>query len=443
MRTLLMPALYETVILGSTQACISGLEMLSKHQDICRWVRKLAVRPNYYLAWPKSDTFIDEDGIADLLKDIVHRGWLHRLHTFDWDGRELAPSALWLGLRDHCPELSTVYANVGNRSVAEDNALFTFRNLKAFSFTVRHGLDSDVLSPAQEPLPDALWTMLKENCPDLEELNMCSFSPTSRLFDVSPITSARWPSLKCLVLGSFGYDSEWPFALNCDMDEVNEWVGKHEALELMRFVWNCRRWLSPSEVPALPCTRLELYSGLFQQIPIRSAATLTSLDLTMEPMMDDRVEELCTVLQLLTKLESLDIWLHSEHVDDVLDACPAMKEFHFMSTAKGDWAKKLCNVLAPPGRVPSLRVFSVTQPYNAKWGRGRMAKTAAAIAKANRRLEQVNLRWVREKCKGYLKHDGRYEVQRSPDGKATLAAWERGFYLFGRTFSREFKCPLY
>lgn len=462
MRSLLMPVLYDNISLGSTNSCESALRMMSERPDVCKWIRKLSIRPNYYLAWPKDDRQIDEHWVAQRIAYIADRGWLHALFVFDWDGRELAPDCLWDALRDgyvvtpfvfisaldatnRCPVLHTVYSNVGYGPIDANSSLFTFRNLRAFSFTIRHGLEASaaerLLSPELEHLPQAMWDMLVDHCPNLQELNVCSFSPTIRLLDVSPVVTGHWPDLKCLVLGCFGYDDANPqLELNCDMDTVTEWVGKHEKLHVLRFVWSFRRWMSPDDLPLLPSVPLEFYAGLYQQIPL-SSSSLTTLDLSMEPIADDRVAVLCPILRTLNNLEDLDIWLQvtsADFVGAILGACPKLKAFHYMSTARGDAVKGLEGLLVI--HVPLLQTLSLTQGYNFRWRKGKMVKVAAGIARMNERVEVIHLRWVQKRCKGFLKQDGRYEVVKS---MRALAAWERGFSLMGRVFSRQFNYPLH
>lgn len=72
--------------------------MLFERPDICRYIRKLAVRPNYYLAWPKANERLDEDWVVDMLLKIAENMAL--LHTFDWDGLEMPNDRLWIALRN-------------------------------------------------------------------------------------------------------------------------------------------------------------------------------------------------------------------------------------------------------------------------------------------------------------------------------------------------------
>ena len=92
-----MPALYDTVTLKSSKECKSTLEMLKTRGDICGYIRKLALRPNYYLAWPKRDDDLSEVWVAEMV-EIISKDF-KMLHTFDWDGLELPKDSLWTTLR--------------------------------------------------------------------------------------------------------------------------------------------------------------------------------------------------------------------------------------------------------------------------------------------------------------------------------------------------------
>jgi len=92
-----MPALYETVTLKSSKNCRITLKMLTTHKDICGHIKKLAVRPNYYLAWPKADEYINETWVVQQIETISKD--LIKMHTFDWDGLELPDDCLWETLR--------------------------------------------------------------------------------------------------------------------------------------------------------------------------------------------------------------------------------------------------------------------------------------------------------------------------------------------------------
>lgn len=71
--------------------------MLLNHPHLCPYIKKLAVRPNYYLAWPKSDNALDENWVVKMIIALSKN--LKGMHTFDWDGLELPQDQLWDELR--------------------------------------------------------------------------------------------------------------------------------------------------------------------------------------------------------------------------------------------------------------------------------------------------------------------------------------------------------
>lgn len=103
------------------------LPYLLRAPHLTRHIRKLAVRPNYYLAWPKPDAPpINEDLVADLVVRLAEAGRLEELRTFDWDGLEMPKDAVWAVLASHCLELKTVFCNVGFGDVSHDSAVSGF-----------------------------------------------------------------------------------------------------------------------------------------------------------------------------------------------------------------------------------------------------------------------------------------------------------------------------
>lgn len=72
--------------------------MLEARPDICATIKKIAVRPNYYLAWPKANEPLDEKWVVDAIQRLAPK--LRLLHTFDWDGLEMPKDSLWRTLQE-------------------------------------------------------------------------------------------------------------------------------------------------------------------------------------------------------------------------------------------------------------------------------------------------------------------------------------------------------
>ncbi|KAJ7443121.1 hypothetical protein FB451DRAFT_95207 [Mycena latifolia] len=502
-RALLIPALYRTVHLRSSSACISGLGMLAKRPELCAHVRKLAVRPNYYLAWPAPDSTVSEAWVARVIEHLAPK--FKRLRTFDWDGTEMPPDALWRTLRIRCPELTELFTNVGHQPLDPESELFNFDALTTFSLSVRHGLGDADLFPPHDVLPPRLWTMLLERCPDLTELTLCSFSASHRLFDLAPLSAAHWPQLTSLTLGPFGYNAD--FTLAGPPENFAAFLAAHPALTSLRLAWNFKRWMSPDDLPALALPpALEDFAGVTQQLAGVASSTLTTLDLMYEPLYSVRAPALCDALRALTALTSLELWVHvpdphAEHSAlwaSLWAAAPGLEDLHFMcTTAFGK--KPLTELARALRRLPRLRTFALTKGHRyvdesmrasaVRVFRALSGPSHARLASDNsaystmcdlyapeaadtreappHTLTQVSVRWARAACRNHLKQEGTYErvmpanlpassnrtsgrgaeksrkaALQDGAGKDVLEAWERGLRAVGGAFERRYRFAL-
>jgi len=202
--------------------------------------------------------------------------------------------------------------------------------------------------PNPEVMPLRFWDMLITRCPNLQELAICSFSSSARVFDFDQITEGHWPKLHTLTLGSFGYQPDFtigPPSLSLETG-LTAFLDRHTELKYVRFLWNFKRWLSPDSIPmylsssSLPA--LDTFIGVYQQLAtLPNPQTIQTVDLTCEPLYDMRLGATCSTLQSLTNLTSLDIWAHvgdsnggdqSRFFRSILLACPKLTDFHFMCT---------------------------------------------------------------------------------------------------------------
>ncbi|KAF7332322.1 F-box domain-containing protein [Mycena kentingensis (nom. inval.)] len=465
LRELLAPELYKTMHLRSSRACESGLKLLRNRPELCAHVRKLALRPNYYLAWPRPDDAVDEGWVSKMVSALAPH--LNRLRTFDWDGREMPSNGLWRTLRESCPELKELYTNVGMASINCASELFCFDDLTLFSLSIRHGLPDTSAFPVREELPPALWDMLLNRCPNLTELTLCSFSAGNRIFSIDRIVEGNWPALSSLALGTFGYNSD--YSLGGAPPEMPLFLGRHPRLSALRLSWNFRRWMSPDEDTAfqlqLPQT-LEEFSGLVQQLPTMGWASVVTLDLMCEPLYAARFTPLCDTLKMMPALRNLELWVHVEpnmaahaaFLNNLFSSIPRLEDLHFMCTTT--FSKKPLTILSRALRsLPYLRSFALTKGH--RYADETMRASAVRIFRAvagpavQTRLEQVSVRWARAACRNHLKQEGTYArllpmppttstaaLARDKEPTAEIEAWERGIRAVGGAFERKYRFAL-
>ncbi|KAH0578794.1 hypothetical protein H2248_002991 [Termitomyces sp. 'cryptogamus'] len=447
LRNFLLPTLYESVSLKSSKQCRVTLSMLSTRPDICAHIRKLSVRPNYYLAWPKPDEALDEEWVASAISRIAQD--LALLNTVDWDGLEAPPDGMWTSLRECCSELQHIFCNVGLRPIDADSQLFQFSNLKSFSLIVRHGLFGTNLFPPSETLPNTFWDMIIHRCPDLEELAICSFSSSARIFDFLPVTTARWPKLQTLTLGSFGYQADFSLGAAEEMSFF-KFLDNHPTLNYLRLQWNFKRWMSPFDLllelspNALP--ELDTFWGIYQQLAkLPNRSSIETLDLTCEPLHEDRLTKICPLLRSLTSLTSLDLWTHVTRQDNshfflsIFSSCPKLTDLHYMCTMSFP-TKTLKQLLSQLHWLPDLKRFSLTKGH--KYSDESMLESALLILKYKPTLEQINIRWAREKAPNHLKQEGTYDITSIEGQPSYIIVHEQGIPFIGRPFNRKYKHKL-
>ncbi|KAJ7923903.1 hypothetical protein B0H13DRAFT_2399720 [Mycena leptocephala] len=478
-RMLLIPELYRTVHLRSSRSCDSGLRMLAQRPDLCAHIQKLAVRPNYYLAWPTRDMQLSEEWVALMISAITKT--LTHLRTFDWDGLEMPRDALWLTLRKSCPELKELLSNVGFQPLDPENELFKFSDLTNFSLSVRHGFGETDIFPPHEDLPTQLWDMLLNRCPNLTELTLCSFSASHRLFAIDRVTEGRWPPLSSITLGAFGYNSDFTLAAP-PAASFAAFLAAHPTLTYFRLAWNFKRWMSPDDTIDLPLPpTLDAFSGIVQQLPVSGCGAITSLDLMCEPLYTARAPALWVhVPEPRTG--------HETFFRDLWGAAPGLEDLHFMCTTA--FGKKPLTELARALRLlPRLHTFALTKGH--RYADESMRRSALRVFNALApsasvsatqtssqsgsvslgastliespmpRLTRVSVRWARAACCNHLKQEGTYErifppptprisdntrIRRRRSGSeregAMVEAWERGLRAVGGAFERRYRFAL-
>jgi hypothetical protein len=325
------------------------------------------------------------------------------------------------------------------------------------------------LFPPLEELPPRFWEMIIKHCPNLEELAICSFSSSSRVFDFEPALDGNWPHLHTLTLGSFGYQSD--FLLGpVDPHALGDFLTSHTSIKYIRFLWNFKRWMSPETIQmhlgkfALPA--LDTYIGVYQQLAeLPHPESVETLDLTCEPMYQSRLNAVCPVLARLTSLTSLDIWTHVAHPSrdntnvyrTLIESVPKLTDFHFMCTTGFPAVSEslqlfICFMLTKPQKqlkqligqlylLPDLRRFSLTKGHT--YRDESMVETALLILRYYPKLRQINVRWAKERCPNHLKQEGSYDVTADSDGNPiSLLVLERGIPMVGKPFTKRYKVDI-
>lgn len=93
---LILPTLYTSVDLKSSEQCSITLSFLAQHPNIARRIRKLVIRPNHK-SWATKERQLHELWVVNVLEKIAFN--LRNLHTFLWDGNGRTHVRLWMILR--------------------------------------------------------------------------------------------------------------------------------------------------------------------------------------------------------------------------------------------------------------------------------------------------------------------------------------------------------
>ncbi|KAJ7170827.1 hypothetical protein C8R43DRAFT_68350 [Mycena crocata] len=204
-----LPTLYSTVDLRSNAQCQYTLSFLLTHPQITRCIKMLTVRPNNeeWAAQPRTSMREIESWVVVTIDQMALH--LVNLKSFEWDGREFPKyDHVWHSLRTSCPELRNVGVTVGlgdftfrSRKVMPTNStLFQFNDLEGFTLRVKQLVGSGLHPPFDE-LPQTLWDMLLNRCPNLQRLTIDTVN--ERYIDIRPLWEGRWPNLRHLTLGDF------------------------------------------------------------------------------------------------------------------------------------------------------------------------------------------------------------------------------------------------
>ncbi|KAF5383473.1 hypothetical protein D9757_006114 [Collybiopsis confluens] len=204
--TTISSILYASVTLHSAEQCSTTLRMLKRRPDIARHVRELVVKPSHLSSPDKQ--FHDSEIASAAVRDVAMSRVLDALVKFTWDFDDLPfYDDMWFALRVCCEQLRFVGTSMGDRIPSLHSHLFDFVDLRGFSLYLKRTFFEshlDIFSDEEQPISRRFWNMLMTRCPNLQELVIEGVSPFP--VDARPLSSARWPSLRRLVLGDIAVD---------------------------------------------------------------------------------------------------------------------------------------------------------------------------------------------------------------------------------------------
>ncbi|KAJ7438282.1 hypothetical protein B0H11DRAFT_1752929 [Mycena galericulata] len=450
LRVLLLPAMYRTVSLESSRACLSGLIMLSKHPELCVYVRTLVVRPNYpIVCWPRTEGPVSETNLALTIEQLAQN--LRNLQKFEWGGRQLPPDSLWTTLRSYCPELKKVYSTAGSRYLDPECELFKFNNLTGFSLCVLSCEEGSNLYLAHIGMPLQLWDMLLDRCPNLEELTLRLFYSSHSLREMDRLTSGVFPRLRALHLEIWFYNRD-PVFSQPSVERLGPFLSAHPSITELSILpyTSDREGKYPDALPlfltrgALPW--LASFVGVYQHLAeLPDPAWIEVLDLTGDPIERVSIEVVGRVLKGLVSLRSLDIRL-AEAEDGlllrmVISACPGLTTLRVMFPVNFGM-KTLREISLELQNLPHLRSFTLYKIH--RLIDDTMLRCALAVLADNPHLREIQLAWFA--CPRFeRRQNGSYLILSDTLGRRYLDVWERGARsnsVGGGVFDRRFRYAL-
>ncbi|KAG6895514.1 hypothetical protein C0992_000898 [Termitomyces sp. T32_za158] len=97
----------------------------------------------------------------------------------------------------------------------------------------------------------------------------------------------------------------------------------------------------------------------------------------------------------------------------------------------------LTQLLSQLYRLPELKRFYLTKGH--RYRDESMLDTALLILEYKPTLEEIHIRWAREKAPNHLKQEGRYDITSIKGQPSFITVYEQGIPLVGRPFDRKYK----
>lgn len=455
--TAALPVLWTSLSFNGGK-CQMSLESLLHRPERTMGVKKLFLRPGY-LREPTPETLAQESLISNNLDALLPN--FHSLQTFVWDGLEAPDEKVWKALLESCKQIRHINTTITEHQLSEDSALFSFSDLVAFSLATKykwrgHQGFRDVVA---ENFPAAMWDMLIDRCPHLQELALGGpgTSLTTRLFNARRLCKGRWPQLQSVSLGHvLLYDRELPaFDQDEDINSFKNFIRYHrKTLKRLQLPYS-------TKIPQLTSENLELesFSGnipyLIDLLPLDS---LRELILCSEEHAAWYIPYLRRVLLRFPALTTLVIWINlSSRIEDptveqdtdhirifysILQTCPNLHHFKVLCSTKTKRGFQMKDFHKALKDGPNLRTLEVYKVYTL--GEEDMVQSAANIVRQLPSLEQIILRYTTDPWSFYermvLRQTGIYQTVYGKKSKepVRLSAREEGAGLFKR-FSRKYE----
>ncbi|KAJ7707553.1 hypothetical protein B0H17DRAFT_1192032 [Mycena rosella] len=459
---LFLPTLYSSVDLRCNAHCQYTLSFLLTHPHIARCIKSLTVRPNNE-EWAQSAPQSSMREIESWVVVTIDQMAIHlvNLRTFIWDAKEFPKYDLvWQSLRASCPDLRHVGVTVGlgdftfrSRKVMPTNsALFQFNDLLGFTLRVKQLVGSGLHPPFDE-LPQTLWDMLLNRCPNLQHLTIDTVN--ERYIDVRPLFQGRWPSLRHLTLGDFVLLDAFATVTVDPLQTSNgisNFLAYHQNLEHVA-LHQLEGWYFPLSLslPPTALPNLKHFSSRFLMIRhVPNVLRLESLELMNHPHGMYRMAGALWAISQLPALSSLRIWIDchdsgdadvkSEHVKyfaDILVSAPGLRDLDISCSSDPTFSlPELSAALNTPHRLRSLAITQVKKASR----EGDMLKDATVLFRENATLKYLRLqdavaRW-RQPRDLRLQKVATFEVIASPP---VLAVQEVGLGRRGQRSCRVYR----
>ncbi|KAJ7579719.1 hypothetical protein C8J56DRAFT_1058740 [Mycena floridula] len=304
---LLTPLRYRYLDLKTSQRCLTQLRHLVSHPNLARHVRTLLLCPNY----PKPVHVYQPEDLqqreAEILRIVeLLAPNLHSLEKFIWDGLEIPDDHVWQTLHECCPRLRYIGSDVGSRPIDPESKMFAFEGLLGFTLKSNdHRRDY----PQYTELPPALWIMLLDRCPHLQELTLGltgygdeqirAIGAARRSFNVSPLMDATFPDLHTLVL-------QHGSANGSARDKIRSFFARHQQIERLDVNGSDYSDNIPVHLTSLSIAYPVLLS-LSSTLGLWTSSSLRELNFSGRPLQFS-----ATILHILSRLDcltSLALWV--------------------------------------------------------------------------------------------------------------------------------------